>query len=91
VLPLHVWVVIVSGFFQALGKPVSATVMGLSRQLFSLIPCILILTWLFGLDGLIRAQATADAVAFLLALLLVIPTLRQLSALTSGGDSAADL
>ena len=81
VLPLHVWVMISSGLFQGTGKAVRAAIMGLSRQIFSLIPCVVILTLVFGLDGLVRAQAAADVVSFCIALGMVISMVVELNRL----------
>ncbi|MCL1805476.1 MAG: MATE family efflux transporter [Clostridiales bacterium] len=81
VLVPHVWGMIVSGFFMALGQPVRAGVMGLSRQLIALIPSVLILSWLFGEVGLACAQAASDVITFILALILVIPVIRRLQAM----------
>ena len=77
----HVCVMIVNGLFQAMGKAVKAGIMGLSRQLLSLIPSVVILSLVFGVTGLACAQATADVVSFLLALILVIPTVKELNKL----------
>jgi putative MATE family efflux protein len=81
VLPLHVSVMVSNGFFMALGKPVKAALMGLSRQIISLIPSVVVLSWLFGIYGLACAQAAADVIAFTMAVILVVPTLRELRAL----------
>ena len=84
VLPLHVWVMISSGLYQGTGKAVQAAVMGLSRQIFALIPSVIIMTKLFGLYGLVRAQATADAVSFCIAVVMVIPMIFELNRLQKG-------
>jgi Na+-driven multidrug efflux pump len=77
----HVWGMIVSGFFQALGQPIRAGVLGLSRQLISLIPSVLLLSWLFGAVGLACAQALSDIITFLMALILVVPVIRRMQAM----------
>lgn len=64
VLPLHMALMISSGLYQALGRALSSTVLGLSRSLITLIPCVLILPALFGIDGLVWTRAAADIVAF---------------------------
>jgi putative MATE family efflux protein len=79
VLPMHVWVVIAAGLFQGAGKPLQAGILGLSRQLFSLIPCVIIFTKLFGLMGLVRSQAAADVVSCCIALALTLPMIRELT------------
>jgi len=81
VLPFHVTALLVSGLFQGTGKAVRAAVMGLSRQIFSLIPCVVIMTLLFRLQGLILAQAVADVVSFGIALVLTVPMIFELNRL----------
>ena len=68
VMPLHIWVMIINSLFQALGRPVASTVLGLARQALCLIPAVIILSKLFGVDGLSVAQAAADALSFAIAL-----------------------
>ncbi len=88
VLPMHVWVMIATGLFQALGKPFQAGFLGLCRQAFSLIPCVLILTHFFGLTGLSVAQAASDVVSFTFALIMIVPMMKELGRLadTEGVD-----
>ena len=84
----HVWVMISTGLFQAMGKAVKAGVLGMSRQLFVLIPCVLILPRLFGAMGLACSQAASDVISLAIAAAMVIPTYRELGALektTLGG------
>lgn len=62
----------VSGiFFQAIGKPVQATVLSLSRQLLFLIPAALIFGRLFGVEGVLWASPFSDLAACALALVMV--------------------
>jgi len=81
VLAPHMWIMIVTGFFQALGKPTQAAVMGLSRQLLALIPSVLILSHLFGVYGLAVSQAASDFVSFSVALILIIPAIKEIKGL----------
>lgn len=77
----HVYVLIISGFFQALGEGLKAGVLGLSRQLFVLIPCVLILSHLFGAVGLAYSQAASDLLSFLMSAIMVIPLIRKMISL----------
>ena len=81
VLVPHVAAMIITSLFQALGKSVSAGVLGLSRQLISLIPAVLILSKLFGVIGLAYSQAAADAFSFFLGVVIAVPVIRQLKRL----------
>ena len=78
VLPFHVWVMIINGIFQATGRPLGATVLGLSRQVLCLIPAMILLNTFFGLDGLMNAQAAADCLTMVIALPLLIVIMRKL-------------
>jgi putative MATE family efflux protein len=91
VLPPHVWVIIAGGLFQGTGKPFQAGLLGLSRQIFSLLPCVIILTRLFGLMGLVHAQAAADVVSFCIALGLVIPMVLELNRLQKEQNTVEEI
>ena len=78
VLPFHVWVMIINGVFQATGRPLGATVLGLSRQVLCLIPAMIILNELFGLTGLMNAQAASDCLTMVIAVPLLIVIMRRL-------------
>ena len=66
----HIFVMMTNSFYQALGKPIGSTILGLSRQLLFLIPMVLILPKFFGVYGLASAQGVSD---FLSAVLLAVP------------------
>jgi Na+-driven multidrug efflux pump len=76
----HVWVMIANGLFQALGRAVSAGILGLSRQVICLIPCVVILSKLFGVNGLAVAQASADVLSCLIALPMVLKLTKEIKA-----------
>ena len=60
-----------SSMFSAIGKPLKGALLSLTRQVFFLIPLILILPLFFGIDGALYAGPVADAGAFLLSVCLV--------------------
>ncbi len=63
---------IISGiFFQAIGNPVKAAILSLSRQIGFLVPAMLLLPKFFGINGILYAGPTADCLAFILAVTLV--------------------
>ena len=74
----HAWGAISNGLFQALGRAAGAAVLGLSRQLICLLPCILILPKLFGVYGLASAQAASDILTFIVALLMTTALFRRI-------------
>ena len=58
---------VTASFFQAIGKPMKALTVSLSRQVFFLIPLALWLSARFGLDGALAAAPLADVLTFALA------------------------
>ena len=60
---------ILSFFFQGIGKAFASLVVTSSRQLFFLIPCLLIMPRIFGLNGLWAAYPVADTMAIILTLI----------------------
>jgi putative MATE family efflux protein len=65
-IPLVGVQMIASNYFQAIGKSNQATILGLSRQVFLFIPIILILPYVWGLDGAWWSAPVSDLAAFIL-------------------------
>ena len=86
----HVWVMLVNGLFQALGRALPAAILSLSRQVICLIPCVVILSWLFGVNGLAVAQATSDALGVLIAAPLVFQISKELNRLIRTEDATLE-
>ncbi len=70
-----------SNFFAAIGKPVKGLLLSMTRQVFFLIPLILILPLFFKLDGILYAAPVADAIAFAITVLLIRRELNHMKAL----------
>ena len=70
-----------SNFFAAIGKPVKGLLLSMTRQVFFLIPLILILPLFFGIDGVLYAGPIADGVAFLVSVLLVSLEMKKMKSL----------
>lgn len=70
-MPLMGIILVCTTLFQAAGKGMPAFLLSISRQGVALLLCMVVLSWLFGFYGVILAQAAADAVSFLLALVLL--------------------
>ncbi len=66
VLPLHLFVMLAGGIYQALGHATGSTILNLSRQLIFLLPSIVICSWLFGEYGLAASQAVADVAGMII-------------------------
>ena len=64
----HMWVVIVSNFFQSLGMAFNSTVLNLSRQVICLIPLVILLSMTIGVYGLASAQAVSDVLSMIISL-----------------------
>lgn len=58
--PIVGFQIVTSNYFQAVGKPRAAMILSLSRQVFLLIPCLLILPEFFGLDGVFASGPVSD-------------------------------
>lgn len=65
-------------FFQAIGKSVKSAILSLSRQVLFLIPAMIILGKIFGLQGVLYSGPVADGLAFAVAVILLIVELRKL-------------
>lgn len=65
VFPLVGIQVVITTFFQSIGWIKSSITLSLSRQLIFLIPSLIILPKIFGLDGVWAASPTADFLSFL--------------------------
>ncbi|MDD5038209.1 MAG: MATE family efflux transporter [Dehalococcoidales bacterium] len=68
---------ILSYFFQGIGKGLASLVVSSSRQLIFLIPCLLIMPRMFGINGLWAAYSTADALSMVLTLIWVFVEFRR--------------
>ena len=86
----HVWVMIINGLFQALGRAIPATILGLSRQVICLIPAVIVLSLLFGVNGLAVSQATADVLSMAIAIPMVIRITREIKRLSETEEAADD-
>lgn len=77
-LPVIGFQIISSNYFQAVGKAPKAIFLGLLRQVFILIPLLIILPKIFGLVGVWYAGPTADFVASLVTAIFLFNELRHL-------------
>ncbi|MDF2907709.1 MAG: family efflux transporter [Herbinix sp.] len=80
-LPLMGVQIIGSLYFQAVGKPKISLLLTLSRQILLLIPSILILSKLFGLQGILMAVPVSDFLAFAITGGFLIVEIRRLNSL----------
>lgn len=80
-LPIVGFQIIASIYFQAIGKPKMSFFMSLTRQIIVLIPCILIMSKLFGVGGIWFAGPTADFIATVLTFIFIKIELKHLKEL----------
>lgn len=83
-LPLFGFQQVYASLFQSLGKGKEALLLSLSRQGIFLIPAVLILPKMFGLDGVIFTQPVADLCTVLVTAVLAVKISKELK---SQGES----
>lgn len=67
-----------ANFFQGTGKPGRAIIQNLMRQVFLLIPMILLMAYIFGLKGVFLAAPIADTGAAILGIVLLYKELKKM-------------
>lgn len=67
-----------SHYFQAVGKPLQAAVLSLSRQVLLFIPLLLILPRIWGINGVWRSAPIADALSVIITAAFVVYEMRKL-------------
>ena len=77
-LPIIGFQIICTVYFQAVGKPKISLFMSLSRQIIVLIPCIIIMSRMFGAIGIWYAAPVADFIATVLTFVLIGRELKNL-------------
>lgn len=66
-----------SNFFSAIGKPLKGLLLSMTRQVFFLIPLILLLPLVMGgIDGVLYSGPTADFIAFVVTAIFIIHEMR---------------
>ena len=76
-------------FLQAMGKPVSSTLLSMIREIVFGVGFALLLPVFFGLDGVLYSMPLSDILTFAIALFLILQTFRELS--REEPDSGSDL
>ncbi len=78
VMPAIGYQMVVTNFFQSIGKAKLSIFLSLSRQLIFLIPSIVVLSSLFGTDGVWAALPTSDFLAIIVAVICMNIYMRRL-------------
>ena len=68
---------VITNFFQSIGKAKISIFLSLSRQLLFLLPMLIILPPLFGTDGVWIAMPSADALAAIVAAWIMAVYMRK--------------
>lgn len=76
--PILGFQIIGASFFPSIGKPVKGIVTSLSRQVLFLMPLMLVLPVIFGINGVFAAGPIADFAAVMLAMLLIGMELKKM-------------
>jgi Na+-driven multidrug efflux pump len=71
--------VIIQHFFQSIGKPKFSIFLSLTRQLLYLIPCLLILPPLFGVDGVWSAMALSEVLSVVTSVITLTIMIKKLN------------
>ena len=73
----HIWGVVINGMCQAVGHPVYSTLVGLSRNFICLIPAVVIMSRLFGADGMALSQAAANILSMAICIPIVVRLMNE--------------
>lgn len=65
-------------FFASIGKPIKGIFMTMTRQFLFLVPLLILLPYIFGIDGIMFAGPIADFAALVMALSLVINEIKNM-------------
>lgn len=77
-------------FFQAVGKPAKSAFITLSRQILFFVPAAIILSKYTGVMGVLYAGPVADALAFLVAVILLIFEVKKLNEKSEQKEDSKD-
>ena len=77
-MPIHAWVAIVNMLSAGLGNARNALLLSTARQGTCFIPILYPLAYLFGANGIASVQAIADVLTLVLAVPILITTLRKI-------------
>lgn len=76
-LPVAGFQIIAANFFQAIGMPKRAMLLTLMRQVIALMPCIVILAPIMGIDGILFAAPIADALSAFVTAIFFFPFIKK--------------
>lgn len=71
---------VTSNFFTSIGKSIKGVFLSLTRQIIFLLPLLVALPMIMGIDGVMYAGPVADGAAFLLAVIFIVKEMHLLHA-----------
>ena len=77
---------ITATFFPSIGNAYKGVFLSLTRQIIYLLPLIIVLPMIWGIDGLVLAGPIADVLAFITAIIMALVQIRQINRLQSGEE-----
>ncbi|WP_283675022.1 MATE family efflux transporter [Butyricicoccus sp. Marseille-Q5471] len=86
-LPLIGIQMVSTTYFQSVGKPVFAMIIGLTRQVIFLVPAFIILPKIYGLRGVWYAGPVADLLAVSLSAILIVREFKKIHRLEDSEDN----
>lgn len=90
VFPVVAFQLMGASLLQAHGRAMSAFILSLSRQILILIPLILVLGPMHGVNGIAVAFPISDLVSAAIAAILLAAEVRFLNRMQAGMDTVAD-
>ncbi len=75
--PIVGFQMVASNFFQSIGMANKAIFLSLSRQVLFLIPCLIVVPLWFGIEGVWMALPISDAIATIVAAVLIVGLVRK--------------
>lgn len=80
-LPVSGFQIVSTNYFQAVGKAKVAMFLSLSRQVITLIPLLIIIPPIFGLNGVWYCGPTSDFIAFVITAIFLIKEIKNINRL----------
>ncbi len=78
-------------FLQALGKAAMSTMLSMVREIVFGVGLALLLPIFFGLDGVLYSMPVSDVLTFVIAVILIVRTYKELSQTSGRAESSRDL
>lgn len=76
--PLMGWLIIINMMTQTIGYTWRASILGMARQFLFFVPCLYVLSALFGLTGIECAQSAADVISFIVSVFIGLDVLKKM-------------